>query len=102
MPEIPVRPATKADKAKNVVLRTWDLFLNSAALAAVLVALTAFVIHLLGISFGSVAAAFLIVFAGRLSQKRIAPQVTMQEAPRRPTPTKDLLKPKDPLEALTP
>lgn len=94
MPEVPARPRTGAQKARIKGLALWDLFINSAALATVLVALVACLLWLLRVELQYVVGGFLIVFASRLSHKRVAPNVTV-EAPSRKTPTRDLLDPRD-------
>jgi len=90
MPEIPIRPPTRAKRLKTWLDGLQDYFGYSGPAAALSVALVAILLFALRVEFSYVAGAFLIVFASRLSQKRLYPEVKIEEAPRRSTPARDL------------
>ncbi len=100
MPIIPGRPRRSLTKARERVGVALDWVLATAGSSA-FVAATALILWLLRVDFQYVAGAFLIVFAHRLAQKRLYPEVNVPEAPR-PRPVRETFqKPEDPLEPLS-
>lgn len=98
MPDLPYSPRRLATARK--VLSDTIYWVQTSGGATVLVGAVAAILWFFRVEFQFVAGGFLIVFAYRLSQKRLYPEITVPSASR--TPVRDRLeKPRDPFESLT-